>query len=143
MASAEEPNFAVGDWVLVRGRLRECMSWDWRIVDVYQVESQGSAPLVGLGQFLVLGQTASQVRAALVEAYRRRTGKRLHSPLSVERVPANLGAYEFFWEAEWSFKAMTRGTCTGEPAPTVPDRDLPTEQDLSRLRSLAWLSRTL
>jgi hypothetical protein len=121
--SAEESTFAVGDWVVVRGRLKECMAWENRIVDAVQVGDGGAVSLLDLGDFAVSSKTPRQVRAALLEAYERRAGKPLPGPLEVELVPAALGAGEFIAEAALSFEAMRSGSCKA-PARDWRLRDL-------------------
>jgi hypothetical protein len=139
LASAGEPRFAVGDWLLVRSRLAECVSWENRIVDAYQVTGYGSAPILGLGEFRVLGLTTTEIQDAISRAYLAAAGKNPPS-LSVERVALESGTDEFALDAVLSFRAMIREECPSDPPQSGP-RDLPTPEQLLRVRALAWDSR--
>jgi hypothetical protein len=139
-ASAGEPAFALGDWLLVRSRLAECISWENRIVDAYQVSGDGRAQILGLGEFNVLAHTPTQVRDAILRAYVAAAGKSPPS-LSVERVSPAAGTDEFAFEAVLSFRAMIREECPTDPPHPGP-RDLPTPDQLLRVRALAWAARS-
>ena len=104
------------DFLLVRGRMRECMSWDGRLLEVHNLSEEGSVRILGLREIEVVGKTELQVferlRALLDETFRFE-----ETPLvtvEADRFPMNGPA-----ELSVSTDAMKTGDCPVDP-PKAP-----------------------
>jgi len=149
-ALAEEPAFAIGDWLLVRSRLTECPTWEKRVIDVHRIRDTAEVELLDLGYFRLVGRTPEQIRSQVVAAYRKATGREPPT-LSIERVEGF--PYAELEVIRFSFKMMASRSCPESlparrpPLQLIPRGSSPfipippadhSPDELLYLRTLAW-----
>ena len=128
------------DFILIRGRLRECLAWDGRVVQMSKVPSNGAVDLLGLGEIHVEGLTAGAALADLRRQFANRLAVDDPPFITIEIIPA--GQLDGGTTALYanSVKAMGTDVCVKSSGPgwwprktqhEPPPRAIPeTEDDL-------------
>ena len=127
--SSAETNtvFQRGDYVLVRGRLKECLAWEHRPIELRPINDDHALPLLGLPAVQVLGRSAAEVEGDIRALYRQAIPDGGMPPIYVEVVRGSGHFREVLDMYRLNLEFQKNGKCLGVPDPRVPPptREIP------------------
>ncbi len=111
--------FSSQDYLILRGRMRECMSWDGRILEIHDLSKSTSVHLLGLRAIDVDGKTVLEIydrlRALLNETFAFE-----QTPFVTVEIASLIGmAYLYGGEFVESQAALSHSACPEDP-PKAP-----------------------
>ena len=133
--ASETQRFQEGDFVVVRGRLAECVELGLRLVEMRRVEDSRPLPLLGLPAVSILGRTESEVASDVRARYREAIPTGAMPPIEIKLARGKAGIYELVNDYRlsaglWKFTGCMRdpldlNTTPLPPPPWADDYDFP------------------